>query len=295
MPAGATEEVASLGPDSPMSLAAAPAVSPPAESDGATSYFTLDQLKAEMQKLVWTKGDFRIVPYGTLWANYVFETHRTTPGDFTFYVAPNRPNEEQQSYVNVRSTRLGIDLSGPKIDWLGGATTGGKVEIDFQRNVDTENRPALLLRHAYIEVKNDDYRLLAGQTWDVISPLYPGMLMYSVGWDGGNIGYRRAQFRAERYLDLSDVAKLTFQGSINDDNIAVVDTGLAGVASMHAGWPLVEGRTALTLGERGPGCFPVEIGVSGHLGEEIFDFSTAPIEKGIGRRTWSANLDSRSR
>ena len=25
------------------------------------------------------------------------------------------------------------------------------------------------------------------------------MLMYSVGWDGGNIGYRRAQFRGERY------------------------------------------------------------------------------------------------
>ena len=30
------------------------------------------------------------------------------------------------------------------------------------------------------------FALLAGQTWDVISPLNPGMLMYSVGWDAGN-------------------------------------------------------------------------------------------------------------
>ena len=51
-----------------------------------------------------------------------------------------------------------------------------------------------------LEVKDDDFRFLVGQTWDVISPLYPGMLMYSVGWDGGNIGYRRAQVRGERYF-----------------------------------------------------------------------------------------------
>ena len=59
-----------------------------------------------------------------------------------------------------------------------------------------------LLRHAYAEVKDDDFRLLAGQTWDVISPLFPSMLMYSVGWDAGDIGYRRAQVRGERYLQL---------------------------------------------------------------------------------------------
>ena len=65
---------------------------------------------------------------------------------------------------------------------------------------DRENKPTIMLRHAYVEVKDDDFRFLAGQTWDVISPLNPNMLMYSVGWDGGNIGYRRAQFRGERYL-----------------------------------------------------------------------------------------------
>ena len=85
---------------------------------------------------------------------------------------------------------------------FGGARVGGKVEIDFQRQIDVENKASLLLRHAYVEIKDDEFRLLAGQTWDVISPLCPGVLFYSVGWDGGNIGYRRPQFRAERYLAL---------------------------------------------------------------------------------------------
>ena len=38
----------------------------------------------------------------------------------------------------------------------------------------------------------------------MISPLYPGVLFHSVGWDAGNIGYRRPQFRMERYMPLSD-------------------------------------------------------------------------------------------
>ena len=76
----------------------------------------------------------------------------------------------------------------------------------------------MLLRHAYVEVENEDFRLLAGQTWDVISPLNPGMLMYSVGWEAGNIGYRRAQFRAERYVAISDTQLLTLQGSIDENS-----------------------------------------------------------------------------
>ena len=50
--------------------------------------------------------------------------------------------------------------------------------IDFQNSVlTTENKATVLLRHAYAEVKDDDFRFLVGQTWDVISPLTPGMLM----------------------------------------------------------------------------------------------------------------------
>ena len=268
-----------------------PAATPPAKADDGAQYFTLDELKDEMKKLAWTKGDFKVVPYGILWGNMVYETARTNPGDYTLYVNPLRPNTNQQFVVEGRSTRLGFDLSGPQVPLLACASSGGKVEIDFQRMLDTENKGSILLRHAYLEVKNEDFRLLAGQTWDVISPLYPGMLMYSVGWGGGNIGYRRAQLRGERYLAFSDVSMLTLQGSLNAD--IVTDNNSTTLIGDQAGWPVLEGRVAWTLGERGAGLKPIEFGFSGHIGEQVFDFK-APYPNpvtGLARRTWSCNAD----
>lgn len=259
-------------------------------------YFTLDELRAEMKKLAWTKGDFTIVPYGTLWANMVWETQRTNPGDYTLYVLPERPATNEQFHLDARSTRLGLDVTGPQVPLLNSAASGGKVEIDFQRNIDTENRSGLILRHAYVEVKNDEFRLLAGQTWDVISPLYPGMLMYSVGWGGGNIGYRRAQVRGERYWDLSEVTLITVQGSLNTDVVGLAEVGntTCGFQGDHAGWPVIMGRIAAKLGPRGQGCYPIEIGVSSHVGEQIFDLKAPwPVEVGAARRTWSLNADVR--
>jgi hypothetical protein len=72
-----------------------------------------------------------------------------------------------------------------------------------------ENRPTVLLRHAYWEVKNERFRFLLGQYWDVISPLQPSMLLYSVGWNAGNIGYRRTQIPFERCFACSDILKVT--------------------------------------------------------------------------------------
>ena len=286
-------ETAAPIPPPPVPPISGPGVTPPAKAEDGAEYFTLDQLREEMKKLAWTKGDFRLVPYGTLWANMVYETHRTFPGDYTLYVQPNRPNTEEQFHLDARSTRLGIDLSGPPVPLLGCAASGGKVEIDFQRLIDTENKASLLLRHAYVEVKNEDFRLLAGQTWDVISPLYPGIMMYSVGWGGGNIGYRRAQFRGERYLAFSDVSMLTLQGSLNTD--ITTENNSSFLNGDHAGWPVIEGRAAMTLGERGPGCLPIEFGVSGHIGEQIFDFNPPFLNPvvGLARRTWSLNADFR--
>jgi hypothetical protein len=153
----------------------------------------------------------------------------------------------------------------------------------------TENRPTILLRHAYWEVKNEEFRLLFGQTWDVISPLNPGTLMYSVLWDAGNIGYRRAQFRAERYLAFSDVSLLTLQASANQTFLEDI---IASARSEPSNWPIIEMRTATTLGERGPGGHPITFGVWGHIGTEEHHRLVAPIEDEL-HRTWSVGSDFR--
>ena len=295
------EELQALQQRQARSAEAAPDA-PPAPLPLATGgdVFSLDDIRAEIKKNVWTKGDFTITPYGILWATATYETQRTNTGDYVLwtysptqsaYTPAITPGES--FHADAKSTRLGLDVVGPQIPALCCARSGGKVEIDFQRQVDTENKPSLLLRHAYVEVKDDEFRLVAGQTWDVISPLYPGMLMYSVGWDGGNIGYRRAQLRGERRAALSDGLLVTAQGSINTDLVSESATNLLGD---HAGWPILEARVAATLGERGPGCRPIEFGVSGHVGEQVFSFlapTWANPVRGLERQTWSFNVDVR--
>lgn len=276
-------------------LASQPAPQLPAMG---TDIPSLDDVRGEIKKYAWKKGDFSITPYGTLWATATYETERTNTGDYVLWVySPTQNaytpaiNPGEAFHVDAKSSRFGLDVLGPQVPALNCAQSGGKVEIDFQRSIDTENKPSVLLRHAYVEVKDDEFRLLAGQTWDVISPLYPGMLMYTVGWDGGNIGYRRAQFRAERRAALSDEFLITTQGSINTD---LVSESAANLLTDHAGWPILEGRVAVTLGERGKGCRPVEFGVSGHVGEQVVGFLAPtwvnPV-RGLERETWSFNVD----
>lgn len=276
-------------------------VSPPLANDYNSSLAdpmlspapSMDQVRAEIQKNAWKKGDFTIKPYGILWATASYETSRTFVGDYVMYVYPDSLEGEPAFHTDARSTRLGLDIGGPRIPFFCCAQSGGKVEIDFQRSIDSENKASVLLRHAYFEIKNEEFRLLAGQTWDVISPLYPGTLMYSVGWGGGNIGYRRAQFRADRYMALTDTFLLTAQGSINTDITSDVATNLY---ADHAAWPVIEGRLGTTLGPRGRGCRPIEFGVSGHIGEQVFDFRAPtwanPVDD-LARRTWSLNADIR--
>jgi hypothetical protein len=285
----ATPTGVASAPDAPVLDAAAPGAVAPQPGQG--DYFTLDELRGEMKKFSWKKGDFTITPYGFLWGNTVYSTQRTSPGSYTLFVtSPTLDHENEGEFiVDARNTRLGFDVLGPQIPFLGCALGGGKVEIDFQNSVlSTENKPTIMLRHAYLEAKNDDFRLLIGQTWDVISPVIPGMLMYSVGWDGGNIGYRRAQFRGERFLAFSDVSLVTVQASINQN---VFPDGITGATGEPSNWPIVEGRVAWTVGQRGQGCLPITVGLSGHIGEGEFDSTVAGRDN--RRRTWSGNLDIR--
>jgi hypothetical protein len=268
-------------------LSADPLAVPPA--------VTMDSVRAEMKKFAWAKGDYTIVPYGILWGTATYETAQTYPGDYVMYVQPTDNADESRFYCDGRSTRLGVDVTGPRAPFFNCAQTGGKVEIDFQRNLDIENRASVLLRHAYVEAKNEDFRFLVGQTWDVISPLYPGMLMYSVGWGGGNIGFRRAQVRGERYYDCSDCMLITMQGAIARDVGNVFDSTQYATFE-PASWPVLEGRLATTLGPRGKDCLPWEFGVSGHYGDTVYDFSSAvwsnPADD-LHRKTWSGNVDLR--
>ena len=267
----------------PASLAAEP----------AQGEMTMAQLREQLKDIAWTKGPFRIIPYGTLWGSMLYATDRTSPGPYTLYVFSEADQGEDSFVIDTRRTRLGMDVTGPPIPLFHNAASGGRVEIDFHGAFAVENKPGVLLRHAYGEVKNEQFRLLAGQTFDVVSPLFPGVLNYSVGWGGGNIGYRRAQVRLERYLQLTSNSTWTNQFSLNQ-NIVSDFSAVTGVTPESSGWPLLEGRTALTIDDFGPYRLPMTVGVSGHIGSQSFDFRFPQIAaEDYEVKTWSGNVDFR--
>lgn len=236
-----------------------------------------------------------IDPYGSLWGSMHFATSRTNPGPFTLWVFSEEEQGEPAFDIDARRSRVGIDVAGPKAGaW--GYQWGGRVEIDFFGQFFTENRAGARLRHAYFEANNGAWRFLVGQTWDVVSPLNPGMVNFTPAWAAGNIGFRRAQFRVERTLDLENGTQWIFQGSLNQD---IVDDfpSEPGVRRESAAYPVFQARTAVQL--ETAAADPIILGISGHYGETGFDFIqrgppplNLPPADDTRFPTWSINLDA---
>jgi hypothetical protein len=114
--------------------------------------------------------------------------------------------------MHPRLTRFGIDYAGPHIAKLGNAKLSGKVETDFA-NGGSESRQIIRIRHAYLRLDWKEAALLAGQTWDIVSPLFPTVNNDSLMWNAGNVGDRRPQLRAA-YEPKAGRGKLSFIGGI---------------------------------------------------------------------------------
>ncbi|MEZ6068843.1 MAG: hypothetical protein R3C10_00955 [Pirellulales bacterium] len=252
---------------------------------------SLDGKSFSLDDLAWRKGEYRIVPYGIGWLNAAYDTERTVPGPFALYVQSREVEGKPGFNIDARATRLGMDLTGPSV---GGAQYGGKIEIDFFGEATTENRPGVLLRHAYGELRRDGWRLLGGQTWDVISPLVPDVLNYSVAWAAGNIGYRRAQIRVENESPIDDSTNLILQASLNDPVVTdfVTDSFIEG---HDAGWPTVMGRLAVSFDppRSGQGTQPATLGVSSLIGQLAADYETPPVQLDRLYTTWALCADMR--
>lgn len=284
-----------------LSLLAAQAsdlVSPPAQIDVAQGV-TLDEVREEIARQTWKKGDYSIVPYGALWGSAYYASGRCVPGPFILYAASATTEGEDDFVIDTRRTRIGLDITGPKVSCFSCAESAARLEVDFQAALGTaeglrvfapENQTGIQIRHAYAELKNDEFRLLAGQTWDLISPLNPGMLTYAVGWGGGNIGFRRMQVRYERYLHVSDGTKLSLQGAVAQD-IALDFIQFA----ESSNWPVLQGRCGLDIDPEQTGR-PLSLGISSHIGEQGFDFpgqGALPAQDDARIETWSLNADAR--
>lgn len=226
--------------------------------------------------------------YGYIKLDAAYDDSRTSVGNYARWAESEvvRRNDDQFS-MTANQTRLGLRLKGPDMP---NVKTTGLLEIDFYGAGAAENKPEPMLRHAYVTALWPDYHfsLLAGQTADIISPLFMPTINYTVGWWQGNIGYRRPQIRLTEELPLSQTSnlKLDFGATrtITDRRLLASDP----ISGDDAGFPTLQGRLGLTF-PAGAGK-PAAIGISGHWGqEEQHETGTEDHHT----QTWSVNLDAK--
>ncbi|MBI3270586.1 MAG: hypothetical protein HYZ53_16385 [Planctomycetes bacterium] len=189
---------------------------------------------------------------------------------------------------DVRLTRLGLDLEGGEMDLLGKGKVSGKLEMDFDSGLNQESRAVPRIRHAYLKSTWGDLSVLAGQNWDVISPLWPLVNDHTLMWNAGNLGDRRPQFRVT-YEPAVGPGKLSLRSMVGlsgaiDNNDRDASGNLDGVES---GRPIFEQRLgyAAPLWVEGQN---LDVGVWGHTAWEEVE---TPIAGETEFFSWSVGMD----
>ncbi len=129
--------------------------------------------------------------YGYFKLDGAFDQNLTSHGNYVMWVEqPAYNKNDDQFNMTANQTSFGFKATGKGYQ---DTQVKGQLEFDLYGASVAENKAMLMLRHAYFSIQKGQFKLLAGQTYDLVSPLNPSTLNYSVLWGCGNIGYRRPQ------------------------------------------------------------------------------------------------------
>ncbi len=210
--------------------------------------------------------------YGKIKADASVDDSRVENGNYVKWVDPEdnawqppgssveKEKNDGKFNATARETRFGFNLSGPQV---AGADLTGKLEVDFYGSTGANNKGNILLRHAYGKMNWADKQtaFTFGQTWDIVAPLNPTTLNYSVLWWAGNTGYRRAQFRYGKGFDVGETKMLVEAGIFDNSGDSTLTNTTGGVAEA----PTVQARVGATIPTWAHA--PTTVGVSAHVGE----------------------------
>lgn len=153
-------------------------------------------LLASLTAVADEESSIEVKPYGYVKLDGAYDQNLTSHGNFVMWVKPRTTtSDDEQFNMTANETRLGLNMKG---SGYSNVSVAAKIECDLYASVSggvAENKAMLQLRHAYFSITSGQFTLLAGQTWDLISPLNPSTLNYPVLWGCGNTGYRRPQIR----------------------------------------------------------------------------------------------------
>lgn len=231
----------------------------------------LEKVEAELEKFHQTtlETQFKVKLYGYVKLDIIYDSARTNAGNVAMWVESEEQSEDDDDFhITVNQSRLGLELQAPEYS---GICTIGKVELDFYGG-GPENKSRPMLRQAYLQAEWPafDFSILAGQAWDVISPLSPDTLNFLVQSCAGNMSYRRPQLRLNKGFALTQRIRLLVQGAVARTighapllYPTYLDSG------SDFGFGTFQGRIALS--------FPLlaskltVLGFSGHWGREEYD------------------------
>ncbi len=235
---------------------------------------------------------FNVNIFGALKLDMLFNGARPVAPGTPFFLAPGPlPGFDQDTVsIHARQSTLGAAFSGPE---FGGLQSGGQVIVMFFNDNVIADQYGLLPLQAWGELRNEDWRFAAGLQFDVFAPGIPTVLPFSALAATGNAGNAfRGQIRAERFLYPASDVQWTLQLALSEPVSTTIDPAFR--LSEDNGWPNVEGRVALGLGDVqgvGPAARrPFEIGISGVVGQLR---TTIPTVTQVVADVWGVSGDFR--
>jgi hypothetical protein len=186
---------------------------------------------------------------------------------------------ESELTMTPRLSRVGLSIDRWEIkdDRIFGE---GKVEIDFAGGGGAN---AIRLRHAYAQIsamRNErGLELLAGQTWDLASPLFPAAQNDTQLRYAGNLGDRRPQLRLALHPSSKLQLAVAAAAPAVLDRDAIPDDmdGDGRVDAMASGRPMLQWLLELHSRLNHREDLVVRVGISGHAARaELADGTTRP-------------------
>jgi len=160
------------------------------------------------------KPTFDLKWYGYFKLDGSYDQNLTSHGNYVMWVEqPIYNKDDEQFNMTANQTRFGFVATGKGYKDV---QVGGKLEFDLYAGASgpsiVQNEATLQLRHAYFTIQSSNTKLLAGQSWDLISPLNPATLNYAALWGCGNIGYLRPQVSLWHTIQSSEQTDVTLAG-----------------------------------------------------------------------------------
>lgn len=155
----------------------------------------------------WADGpQFNVDWYGYLKLDAARDQNPTN-GHYALWVLPQTDDQNEQFNMTHKESRMGMKVAADRYQ---GFDLAGNVEFDLYGNgSDVESKTEISLRHAFFTLQKDGFQLLAGQSWDIISPLNPKTLNYNPLWACGNTGHRRPQLRLSYVAEPTTASQFT--------------------------------------------------------------------------------------